>query len=94
MKTRFIYNVAKSRANLAKHGIDFEEAQRLWEDRHRISASLESRGEEREMLIARYGGCGWSAVFVERLGATRLISVRRATRKEMSCYDRARNADR
>ncbi|MCI2241831.1 BrnT family toxin [Adlercreutzia faecimuris] len=94
MAEKFVYNVAKSRANLLKHGIDFEEAQRLWDDRHRLSMSLESRGEERRMLIARYGGCCWSAVYVGRLGAIRLISVRRATKREVSCYDRARNANR
>jgi uncharacterized DUF497 family protein len=28
----FEYNLDKSRANLQKHGIDFEQAQELWND--------------------------------------------------------------
>jgi uncharacterized protein len=33
----FEYDPAKSEANAEKHGIDFEEAQTLWDDLHRVS---------------------------------------------------------
>lgn len=94
MQGKFVYNVAKSRANLAKHGIDFEEAQRLWEDRHGLTKTVRCGGEDRRILIARYGGSCWTAVYTERLDVVRLISVRRATRREMGSYDRWRNAFR
>lgn len=92
MQTKFIYSVAKSRANLAKHGIDFEEAKRLWEDRRGLTKAVRCCGEDRRILIARYGGSCWTAVYTERLGAIRLISVRRATKREVGSYDRWRNA--
>ena len=92
MAERFVYNVAKSRANLRKHGIDFEEAQRLWDDRYGLMKTVRCRGEDRRVLVARYAGSCWTAVYTERLGAVRLISVRRATKREMGSYDRWRNA--
>ena len=94
MAEKFVYNVAKSRANLLKHGIDFEEAQRLWDDRHGLAKKVRCRGEDRAVLIARYAGACWTAAYTERLGAIRLISVRRATKREVSSYDRWRNAAR
>lgn len=32
----FEYDPNKSQINLTKHGIDFEQAQRLWEDEKRV----------------------------------------------------------
>lgn len=37
----FEYDPKKSAANLAKHGIDFEQAKGIWEDENRVT--LESR---------------------------------------------------
>jgi uncharacterized DUF497 family protein len=34
--TRFEWDPAKSTANKAKHGIDFEEAQAIWDDADRV----------------------------------------------------------
>ncbi len=38
----FEYDPQKSARNLAKHGIDFGEAQRLWDDRTVASPSLDT----------------------------------------------------
>lgn len=88
---RFEYDEAKSESNLGKHGIDFEEAQELWEDDEMMEFPIEFKGEDRFGVMARYGGSTWVAICTMRGGAVRIISVRRASAKEASAYDKARN---
>ena len=87
----FEYYPAKSASNEEKHGINFEEAQRLWEDPEMITMRVDRKGEFRKMLIARHAGCCWSAIYTIRPDNIRIISVRRSTGKEVSFYDRKRN---
>lgn len=86
---RFAWDTAKSNQNLEKHGIDFDEGTRLWDDPWRTSASVPRGGERRRKLYARYVGAIWIAIYVQRDTIIRIISVRRATGKEVSQYDRA-----
>lgn len=86
--TRFLYDWRKSLINEEKHGIGFEEAKRLWDDPFRATMFLNHKGERRYLLIARYGGTLWAAVCTDRGRAVRIISVRRATRREVRIYDR------
>lgn len=88
---QFEYDPAKSEANLDKHGIDFDEAQALWDDSELMEFPLEFKGEDRFGVMARHGGSVWVAVCTMRGESIRIISVRRATAKEVSFYDRARN---
>lgn len=85
---QFEWDESKSGANNERHGIDFEEACELWEDRNRIEFRLNHSGGQRKATIARYGGTLWFAVFTMRNGSIRIISVRRAVGKEVSLYDR------
>lgn len=87
----FFYDPNKSEANLGKHGIDFEEAKHLWDDEYGYEIIVEHRGERRMMLLARYAGDVWAAIFTMRGDAVRIISVRRATTAEEARYDRERN---
>ncbi|WP_018993964.1 BrnT family toxin [Thioalkalivibrio sp. ALgr1] len=83
----FQFDEAKSRANLEKHGIDFETAQALWEDPNLLEIRARSEGEPRFLLIGKIAGRHWSAVVTYREGRTRLISVRRSRRKEVELYE-------
>ncbi len=85
------YDVGKSVANLDKHGIDFEEAKLLWDDPWAYEVKVAYKGESRYMLLARYAGSIWAAIYTLRGNATRIISVRRATKKEVSFYDKQVN---
>ena len=87
----FEYDQAKSISNLEKHGIDFEEAQELWSDPFATAAALEHRGERRWVLIARLADGVWAAIYTMRGERVRIISVRRATAREVAVYDKARN---
>ncbi|WP_081622328.1 BrnT family toxin [Thioalkalivibrio sp. ALRh] len=83
----FQFDQAKSRANLEKHGIDFETAQAQWEDPNLLEIRARSEGEPRFLLIGKIAGRHWSAVVTYREGRTRLISVRRSRRKEVELYE-------
>lgn len=87
----FEYDPAKSTTNLLKHGIDFEEAQSLWGDQEALTIRVRRKAEKRLMLIARYAGACWTAIYTMRGDIIRIISVRRATGNEVSYYDRKRN---
>lgn len=84
----FEYDPAKSAANKAKHGIDFEEAQALWEDPSFIATPITSRSEPRFLVVGRIGEKLWTAVATDRAGVTRIISVRRARTYEAEKYQR------
>ena len=86
----FEYDLRKSQANKTKHGLDFEEAKQIWEDIDRLEV-LVSRvveGEERNLMIGRISGKIWTAVFTRRGETVRMISVRRAHKKEENEYGR------
>lgn len=83
----FQFDEAKSRANLEKHGIDFETAQELWEDPNLLEIRARSEGEPRFLLIGKIDGRHWSAVVTYREGRTRLISVRRSRKQEVELYE-------
>ena len=83
---RFEFDAAKSKANLAKHGIDFEMAQDLWRDVEGLVVPSRYPQEPRKLLIAQREGKLWTAVFTERGDATRIISVRHSRANERSVY--------
>ncbi len=84
---RFEYDPYKSDSNKLKHGLDFDEAKKLWADKRGIEIGVSGQDEPRQILIARYLDKHWTAVFTYRDEGIRLISVRRARLKEISLYD-------
>jgi len=83
----FEYDPRKSATNKDKHGLDFEEAQALWDDFERIELEARTEDEVRFVTIGRIGDKLWAAVFTRRDGRIRLISVRRARDKEREWYE-------
>jgi len=84
----FEFDDDKSRANLAKHGIDFEAAQQLWQDPELLEIQAKAGGESRFLIIGRIGAENGSAVVTYRDERIRLISVRRARKREVELYER------
>ena len=70
-----------------KHGLDFSEAQKLWQDVDAVELPARSEAEHRKMLIARVKGKVWSAIFTGREDRIRIISVRRARTSEEAIYE-------
>ena len=85
----FEYDAAKSAANRAKHGIDFDRAQALWDDPWLLEAPARTEGEPRWLAIGRIDGMCWAAVWTPRGDAVRIISVRRARKEEIDRYEGA-----
>lgn len=83
----FEFDDEKSQANLEKHGIDFLEAQALWDDPDLLEIQARSDDEPRFLVIGLIGQHHWSAVVTYRNGAIRLISVRRSRKREVELYE-------
>lgn len=86
---RFEFDPAKSAGNKRKHGIDFREAQALWDDPNLLEAPARQMDEPRFLAIGRIGGKHWSAIFTYRAEAVRIVSVRRARSSEIEHYESA-----
>ena len=82
----FEFNKQKSEINKEKHGIDFVEAQHIWEDPECIIIPARTIDESRYLLIGRYDGKIWSAIFTIRNIKIRIISVRRSRKNEEEIY--------
>lgn len=83
----FEFDPAKSESNRTKHGIDFVEAQGLWNDPMLLEIPAKTDNEPRFLVIGLVDGKHWSAVFSYRGANIRLISVRRARTEEVALYE-------
>ena len=83
----FEYDIVKSKTNKEKHGIDFEEAQELWDDEKRLVINADSSTEKRTATLGKIGDKYYFAVSTERGDNIRIISVRRARAKEVLEYE-------
>ena len=83
----FEFDPRKSEANRDKHGIDFVEAQRLWQDPDLLEIPAKSTDEPRFVVIGRIGAKHWSGIITYRGARIRLISVRRARSREVELYE-------
>jgi len=86
----FEYDEDKSRSNFAKHGIDFVDAQRLWDDPDILEIPSKNLDEPRFLIIGRISRKHWSAVVTYRKKAVRMISVRRSRAEEVKIYESER----
>ena len=83
----FEFDPRKSAANESKHGIDFRNAQALWDDPLLLEAPARTEDEPRFIVIGRIGELHWSAVCTLRGERIRIISVRRARKEEVERYE-------
>jgi hypothetical protein len=84
------WHAAKAKANLQKHGVSFDEAATVFLDPPALTFPdpYHSGEEEREITIGR--SAGDRVVFVshcQRGNRLRIISARRATRRECNQYE-------
>ncbi len=83
----FEYDARKSKRNLEKHGIDFEESQLLWDDPDLLEIPARTEDETRFMVIGRIDSSHWSGIITYRGEAVRIISVRRSRNEEVVLYE-------
>jgi uncharacterized protein len=77
----------KSNNNKKKHGMDFHEAQALWDDLDYIEIPARTSDEPRFLVIGKIGDMHWSAVITHRHERIRIISVRRSRPEEVELYE-------
>lgn len=91
---KFEWNEAKRLANLAKHGLDFAEAETVFRD---VTFTFEDvrfeYGEHRFITIGMLGSTVVVMAHTEQGDVIRVISMRRATRNEQRLYYRAFSED-
>jgi uncharacterized DUF497 family protein len=83
----FEFDEPKSQVNLSKHGIDFIDAQLLWNDPGLLEIPAKTEDEPRYLMIGLIDGKHWSAVVTYRGTNIRLISVRRSRTEEAALYE-------
>jgi uncharacterized protein len=84
----FEWDDRKAAANYANHGIGFELANGVFRDPFAIERldDREDYGEERFILIGGVEQLVLCVTYTERQGRIRLISARRATKREQNEY--------
>jgi len=70
-----------------KHGIDFDEARKLWDDPDLIEIPVRTSDELRFLVVGKIAGRCFSGVITYRSDTIRIISVRRARKEEVSIYE-------
>jgi len=83
----FEYDEKKSKRNLAKHGIDFDSAQLLWNDPDLLEIPARTSDEPRYLVIGTIAQKHWSAIVTYRSNNIRIISVRRSRVEEVKLYE-------
>jgi uncharacterized DUF497 family protein len=87
----FAWNPKKAATNLAKHGVDFREAATVFDDGPSTTFpdTDHSLGEQRFLILGRSAPGRVLVVSHTEAsaGIIRIISARRATRRERRCYE-------
>ena len=90
MALEFVWDPAKAAANLRKHGVSFPEATTAFADPNSLTVSDPDHSATEERLIL-LGLSTRSRLLIvahtERGDVIRLISARKATRKERTTYE-------
>ncbi len=83
----FEFDPDKSDKNKKKHGIDFYEAQTLWDDPDLVEIPARTADEPRFLVVGKIAGVHWSGVITYRGDGMRIISVRRSRKEEIDLYE-------
>ena len=83
----FEFDTNKGKSNKKKHGIDFIEAQVLWQDSDLIEIPARTTDETRFLVIGKISGKYWSGIITYRGEKIRIISVRHSRPEEVEIYE-------
>lgn len=83
----FEFDHKKGESNKQKHGIDFYEARKLWDDIDFIEVPVKTSDETRFMVIGKISGKYWSGIITYRNEKIRIISVRRSRKEDVDIYE-------
>ncbi|OGW58629.1 MAG: toxin [Nitrospirae bacterium RIFCSPHIGHO2_02_FULL_42_12] len=83
----FEFDPQKNESNKQKHGIDFYEAQELWDDPDFIEIPVNTSDVPRFLVIGKISEKHWSGIITYRTEKIRIISVRRSRKEEVDIYE-------
>ncbi len=84
----FEWDDRKAARNVAKHGVPFEYAARVFLDPHRLeSEDNRDYGEQRWLTLGKIEGRLFAVAYTLRGQVRRLISARKANAREQRRYD-------
>lgn len=83
---KFEFDAYKSESNKAKHGLDFIEAQALWQA-PRLEVAKREQSEMRYSVIGTIRGSHYTAIISYRGPTVRIISARKSEPKEITLYE-------
>ncbi len=87
---RFEFDPNKDRFNQDKHGLSLDLAERLeWDQALFWIDARQDYGETRVLALASSAGTLYCIAFVDRADVRRIISLRRANRREVKRYVQA-----
>jgi uncharacterized DUF497 family protein len=85
----FVWDEAKRKYNLEKHGLDFKDAHLIYDDPEKLTYNSSRRGEHRllDLAFAIVNGRLLALIYTERGNDVRVISFRPASREEREQYE-------
>jgi len=83
-----VWDERKRPANLAKHGLDFVDAWRVYDNTLKLTFESPRKGEDRRLDLVKIEELLLALIYVERRNAVRAISLRRASRTERKIYEK------
>ena len=87
----FEWDESKARANLRKHGVDFADAATMFDDNRAVTVADDDLEEERYVTIGMDAlGRVLVVAYTIRGERIRIISARRATKRERAEYEQGR----
>jgi uncharacterized DUF497 family protein len=92
---RIAYDPEKNQRNIVERGLSFDEVANLdWNAAYILKDDRRDYGEDRYRVLGRIGERLFAVVFTPRGDEIRVISFRRANRREEVLYDRQREQQR
>ena len=83
----FEYDPNKSESSKQKHGVNFIEAQKLWNDPYLLEIPARDLDELRFLVIGKIAGKYWSGIITYRSENIRIISVCKSRDEEIELYE-------
>jgi uncharacterized DUF497 family protein len=86
----FVWDEAKRKSNLSKHGLDFYDAHLVYDNPDKCTYDSSRAGERRlmDIAVAMILGRLLTLIYTERGQDVRVISFRPASREEREQYER------
>jgi uncharacterized protein len=83
----FEFDKNKSESNKQKHGINFNEAKKLWEDTDYVEIPVKTSDKPIFLIIGKISKKCWTGIITYRSENIRIISVRRSRKEEIDIYE-------